>query len=131
MMSKFNQKYFSKKATIDGITFDSKKEADRYLVLKQREQRGEISDLQLQVPFILIPAQYETVTEYTPKTHKDKKVQKLIEKKLTYIADFVYTENGKIIVEDVKGYKKSTAYAVFAIKRKLMLYFHGIRLREV
>lgn len=130
-MSKGNQKYFAKKVTVDGITFDSKKEADRYLVLKQRERRGEISDLQLQVPFILIPAQYETVTEYTPKTHKEKKVQKLIEKKLTYIADLVYTENGQVIVEDVKGYKRSTAYAVFVIKRKLMLYFHGIRVREV
>lgn len=124
-------KYLSKKVEVDGIKFDSKKEANRYLVLKQQERRGEISDLQMQVPFVLIPSQYETVTEYTPKTHKEKKVKKMIEKKLVYFADFVYNKDGEIVVEDVKGYKGSTAYAVFVIKRKLMLYFHGIRVIEI
>lgn len=124
-------KYFSKKVTLDGIKFDSKKEAERYLVLKARERRGEITDLQLQVPFVVLPAQYEEAETYTPKTKKKKVIKKLIERKVEYIADFVYTDNGRIIVEDVKGYKNSAAYALFTIKRKMMLYFHGIHVVEI
>lgn len=131
MNKRSGQKYFSKKVIIDGISFDSKKESNRYLVLKNQERQGLIFDLQLQVPFVLIPAQYETVTEYTPKTHKEKTVKKLLERKLVYVADFVYSRNGEIVVEDVKGYKNSTAYAVYVIKRKLMLYVHGIRIQEI
>ena len=48
-------KYNSRKTTVDGFTFDSKKEAKRYLELKQMEKDGLINDLQLQVPFVLIP----------------------------------------------------------------------------
>lgn len=124
-------KYYAKKIKVDGIEFDSKKEANRYLELKLLERAEKIKNLQMQVPFVLIPAQYEEVIEYTPKTHKEKKVKKLIEKKLRYVADFVYEQDGKIIVEDVKGYKGSGAYAQFVIKRKLMLYIHGIKIREV
>lgn len=131
MNKRGGQKYFSKKVTVDGISFDSKKESERYLVLKQQERQGLISDLQLQVPFVLIPAQYETVTEYTPKTRKEKTAKKLLERKLVYVADFVYSRNGEAVVEDVKGYKNSTAYAVYVIKRKLMLYVHGIKVQEV
>lgn len=122
-----------KKVLEDGTTFRfaSIKEFNRYTELEEKEKHGEISDLQLQVPFVLIPAQYETVTEYTPKTHKEKTVKKLLERKLVYVADFVYSRNGEIVVEDVKGYKNSTAYAVYVIKRKLMLYVHGIRIQEI
>lgn len=123
-------KYLAKKVEADGITFDSKKERDRYLVLKHQERQGLISDLQLQVPFELIPAQYveeKTVT----KRGKEKVSKKLIERKCQYIADFVYTRNGEVLVEDVKGYRNSTAYAVFSVKRKMMLYFHGIRIVEI
>lgn len=127
----YKTKYFSKKVTLDGIKFDSKKEAERYLVLKARERRGEITDLQLQVPFVVLPAQYEEAETYTPKTKKKKVIKKLIERKVEYIADFVYTDNGRIIVEDVKGYKNSAAYALFTIKRKMMLYFHGIHVVEI
>lgn len=124
-------KYHSKKVTVDGIRFDSKKEANRYLELKQQERQGLISDLQMQVPFVLIPAQYDIHTEYTPKTHKEKQVKKLVEKKVVYKCDFLYTRNGEVVVEDVKGYRNSTAYSVFALKRKMMLYFHGIHVVEV
>lgn len=124
-------KYRAKKVVIDGIQFDSKKEAERYLVLKYKEKNGEIEDLQLQVPFVLIPTQYEKAVTYTPKRHKEKIVKKILEQKVVYIADFVYTEDGEIVVEDVKGYKNSTAYAVFVIKRKLMLFIHGIKVREI
>lgn len=124
-------KYRAKKVTIDRIEFDSKKEAERYLVLKSKERNGEITDLQLQVPFVLIPAQYEEEVVYTPKRHKEKIVRKILEQKVVYVADFVYTEEGKVVVEDVKGYRNSTAYAVFVIKRKLMLFIHGIKVKEI
>ena len=123
-------KYLAKKVIVDGITFDSKKEAERYLFLKQQERKGLISDLQLQVPFVLIPAQYEEVKTFTKKG-KEKISKKLIERKLSYIADFVYFKDGETVVEDVKGFRNSTAYSIYVIKRKLMLYFHGIRIAEI
>lgn len=124
-------KYLAKKVTVDGIKFDSQKEANRYVELKILERAGEIQNLQMQVPYILLPTQYETVTEYTPKTHKPKSVQKVVEKQVKYIADFQYKQDGKTIVEDVKGYRDGQAYALFKLKRKLMLYFHGIKIKEV
>lgn len=130
-MAKSKSKYHAKKSVVDGIEFDSKKEADRYLELKMLQRRGEIRDLQMQVPFVLIPAQYEERIEYTPKKRKEKVVRRLVEQKVSYIADFVYTMDGKVIVEDVKGYRKGTAYSVFSIKRKLMLERHGIKVVEV
>ena len=114
-MTKFN----NRKIAIDGITFDSKKEASRYLELMELQKAGQISDLELQKKYELIPSQ-----------RIDGKV---VERAVTYIADFVYKENGETVVEDVKGYRNPQAagYAKFAIKRKLMLYTHGIRVREV
>lgn len=91
-------KYHAKKSVVDGISFDSKKEADRYLVLKSQQRQGIISDLQMQVPFVLIPAQYEERLEYTPKRKRQKIVKKLLEKKVVYKADFVYTRDGEIVV---------------------------------
>lgn len=124
-------KYFSKKATVDGIEFDSQKEAKRYSELRLLERAGKIRNLQIQVPYVLIPPQYEEVVEYTPKRNKEKVTKKLVEGRLKYIADFVYEQNGEVIVEDVKGYKKSGAYSIFVIKRKLMLYNYGIKVREI
>ena len=116
---KTKNKYSAKKVTVDGIQFDSKKEANRYCELKLLERCGAITDLELQKEFLLIPAQ--------------KINGKVVERAVKYKADFVYKENGKIIVEDVKGYRdpSSAGYAKFVLKRKLMLYVHGIRVREV
>lgn len=112
-------KYRSKKTEIDGITFDSRKEAARYAELKILEKGGVIKDLALQVPFVLIPAQYE-------KALPGKKRGKLIERACIYKADFVYQYDGETIVEDVKGLRTKE----YIIKRKLMLKVHGIRIRE-
>lgn len=101
-------KYKNVKTIIDGIAFDSKKEAARYGELMLLAKAGAIQDLRLQVPFELIPKQAG-------------------ERAVRYIADFVYTENGKMIVEDVKGVRTD----VYKIKKKLMLAVHGIRIREV
>lgn len=121
-------KYYNKKVVADGITFDSKKEYRRWCELKLMERAGEISDLQRQVKFVLIPSQYN----YILKEDGFKKKGKCIERECAYIADFVYKDkNGEQVVEDTKGYKQGGAYAVYTIKRKLMLYFYGIKIKEV
>ena len=127
------RKYNNKKVMVDGIKFDSKKEATRYKELKTLERAGIIQDLQRQVKYVLIPAQYEPSGEiYTKGKEKGKpKKGKLIERECAYYADFVYTENGKTVVEDVKGYRDGQAYNLFTIKRKLMLYVHGIIVKEL
>ena len=117
-------KYHNKKIEIDGKIFDSRKEARRYKELSLLERAGEIQDLQTQVKFILIPTQREADTiGKRGGVHKGK----VIEKECAYIADFVYMENGKKVVEDTKGYKTKD----YIIKRKLMLYVHKIRVKEV
>ena len=124
-----HRKYNNKKITIDGIRFDSKKEARRYQELKMLEKAGIITNLQRQVKYVLIPAQYEPSDEVFVKgKEKDKsKKGRLIERECAYYADFVYNCNGEIIVEDTKGIKTTE----YVIKRKLMLYVHGIRIREL
>lgn len=118
------RKYRSKKVIIDGITFDSKKEAHRYCELRLLQRAGKISSLELQKPFELIPAQREPST--MTKTGKEK-LGRVIEQSVKYIADFVYIENGKTVVEDTKGVKTKE----YIIKRKLMLYVYGIRIKEI
>ncbi len=88
-MRKNYSKYKAKKIIVDGITFDSKKEANHYCELKLLERAGKIKNLQLQVPYELIPAQYQEEKQIT-KRGKEKIVKKLIERKLVYVADFVF-----------------------------------------
>lgn len=116
--------------TSDGLLHASIKEADRWIELKLLERAGQIKDLQTQVKFVLIPTQRE------PSIIGKRggiKQGKLIEQECSYKADFVYidTNTGKMIVEDVKGYKGGAVYALFAIKRKLMLYIHKIEIKEI
>lgn len=122
-MAKAN-KYGSRKITRDGMTFDSLREYRRFCELSLLERAGRITDLQRQVKFVLIPAQYE------PDTIGKRggvKRGKLIEREVSYIADFVYAEGGKQIVEDSKGFRTKD----YIIKRKLMLWVHGIRVKEI
>lgn len=118
-------KYYARKYRIGNEMFDSRKEAARWQELKLLEKAGEISHLQRQVKYVLIPSQYE-VSGYT-KTGKEKK--RLVERECSYVADFVYHElaSNEVVVEDVKGFKTKD----YIIKRKLMLHVHGIRIREV
>ena len=105
-------KYGARQLTApDGQKFDSVKEYHRWGVLRLLERAGKISDLKRQVSFELIPKQEG-------------------ERALTYIADFTYQENGELVVEDVKGYKGGAVYQIFVCKRKLMLWVHGIRIKE-
>lgn len=125
-------KYKSVKTECDGIMFASKKEANRYRELKLLEKSGEICNLRLQVPFELIPAQYEKTGEvYTKGANKGKpKRGKCIEKAVTYIADFVYYNSDATVrtVEDVKGMRTP----VYIIKRKLFRWrYPDYEFREV
>lgn len=123
-------KYNNKKSTLDGITFDSRKEANRYRELKLLEKAGKISHLRLQVKFQLIPPQYETTAErYTKGPKKGQyKRGKLLERECAYIADFVYYDflANELVVEDTKGMRTKD----YIIKRKLMLHKYGIKIRE-
>lgn len=110
-----NNKYKNSKVTIDGETFDSKREARRYFDLKLLERAGEIRDLERQVKFVLIPSQ--------------KRGGKVAERECAYIADFVYHDahTGELVVEDTKGVKTKD----YIIKRKMMLSVYDIIIKEV
>lgn len=99
-----------KTTTSDGITHDSIKEANRWCELKLLERAGKIRLLQRQVKYHLIPKQEG-------------------EREVCYIADFVYQENGKLVVEDVKS--PATRTKEYILKRKLMLWVHGIKIKEI
>lgn len=105
-------KYHNRKVTRDGETFDSVKEYRRFCELRLLERAGAVTDLRRQVKFELIPAQ-----------RIDGKV---VERACSYVADFVYQENGQQVVEDAKGMRTQE----YRLKRKLMLWVHGIRIRE-
>ena len=112
-MSKYHNRVLN---TQDG-RFDSVREFRRWQELKLMQKAGEIYELQRQVPFVLIP------------TQRDQLTGKVIERECKYIADFTYRlcKNGRIVVEDAKGAKTE----VYKLKKKIMLYRHGIRIREV
>ncbi|MBP5248651.1 MAG: DUF1064 domain-containing protein [Lachnospiraceae bacterium] len=106
-------KYHNKKTEVDGEVFDSRKEAIRYQELKLLQRTGEISNLQRQQTFELIPSQYEK--------------KRLIERGVKYVADFTYIKDGNLVVEDAKGVRTKE----YILKRKLMYWVHGIEIKEV
>ena len=108
---------------------DSRKEARRLQQLQLLEKAGEIRDLQTQVKFVVIPAQYETYERYSKQGKRLKDGVRCVERECAYYADFVYTisATGENITEDAKGMRTKD----YVIKRKLMLAVHGIKVREV
>ena len=101
-------KYHAKATIIDDIRFASKKEANRYCQLKLLERAKEITNLQLQVPYTLIPK-----SKYG--------------RAIKYIADFTYiNKEGKEVVEDTKGFKTD----VYKLKKRLMAETYGINIKE-
>lgn len=114
MMTNSRSKYGNRKVARDGMTFDSIKEYRRFCELRLLERAGEVAELRRQVKFELLPSQ-----------RVDGKV---VERPVTYIADFVYTDkDGQQVVEDTKGVRTKE----YIIKRKLLLHKYGIRIREV
>lgn len=108
-------KYNARKTKIDGITFDSKREASRYSELKLLEKAGEIKDLKLQVPFELQP--------------KYRRRNGQIVRAIKYVADFVYTDTktDEQVIEDVKGMRTE----VYKLKKKLFEYKTGEEIHEI
>lgn len=109
------RKYRNQKVTMGDHSFDSKKELNRYLELSMLQKAGEISGLRCQVKYVLIPAQ------------RDAETGKVVERECAYVADFVYQKGTETVVEDTKGFRTKD----YILKRKMMLWFHGIRIREV
>lgn len=109
-------KYKAKKTIIDGITFDSRKEAKRYTELKLLEEQRIIRDLSLQVQFELLPSFVIVI---------DGKKRK--RRPITYVADFVYYRDDEKVIEDVKGMRTP----VYKIKKKLFEYRYHETIREV
>ena len=119
-------KYGAEKCQLNGEVFDSKKECRRWQELRILEQAGEISNLRRQVKYVLIPTQKESTVEVR-KNGTPKRMDRVVERECSYLADFVYEEDGKTVVEDAKGVRTEA----YKIKKKLMLYVHGIKIKEV
>ena len=99
-------KYGNIRTVVDGIKFASKAEANRYLVLKEKQRRGEISKLEMQPKF--------------PITLKGRPI-------CNYLADFRYCEGDETVIEDVKGMKT----AIYRLKKKLTEAEYGIKITEI
>lgn len=110
-MAARGSKYHAKKTVVDGIEFDSAKEAKRYTQLRDMEMAGVIHGLLLQVPFEILPSFECDGVKY---------------RGMKYIADFVYTRDGKLVVEDCKGFKT----AEYKLKKKLMAYINHVNIEE-
>lgn len=125
-MSKY---YNIKTKTSDGLIFDSHKEARRWEQLRILEKAGKIVELQRQVSYELLPNQYEEYERFSKKGKRLKDGRRLVERKVDYVADFIYhdAETGELIVEDTKGVKTKD----YILKRKLMYLIHGIKIKEV
>lgn len=95
-------KYNNKKTVVDGITFDSKKEAKRYEFLRAMQKTGDIANLELQPVFVL-----QQAFKFNGQSVRE----------IKYVADFRYQFNGKIYVEDTKGFKTEA----YKLKRKMLL----------
>lgn len=104
-------KYHAKKTVVDGIQFDSAREAKRYVKLRALEDAGKIQGLRLQVPFELLPSFECGGVKY---------------RGMKYVADFVYYRNGKQVVEDCKGFRTTE----YKLKKKLMAYVNHINIEE-
>jgi len=110
LQPKKKHKYNAKAAELDGYKFSSKKEARRFAELQLLQRANKITDLELQ-PRFMLHVNGQLVCDY--------------------VADFQYLEQGKTIIEDVKGYKGGSAWRIFRIKQKLMKAVHGIDVQVI
>lgn len=121
-------KYGNSKVEYQGIKFDSKREMQRYIILKDAESKGVISDLRMQVKFELIPAVKETYIQHL-KT-KDKECTRTLQLPITYTCDFAYIKDNELVIEDVK-ISKSMLPKEYVLKKKMMFALKGIKIREI
>lgn len=124
------KKYNNTKIEFDNIKFDSKREMKRYLVLKEAQDKGIITDLELQPKYELIPAIREEYIKHL-KT-KDKVETRTVQLAITYTADFRYKKDGITVVEDVKASPNMAALdQKFLLKEKMFRYFFGFPIKRV
>ncbi|MBF7687060.1 DUF1064 domain-containing protein [Acinetobacter rathckeae] len=110
-------KFKSKKTNVDGLKFDSKKEALRYKTLRDMQEYGIISELECQVPFVLAEGvKFQCEARKKPA--------------LRYVSDFTYKHDGKLVVEDVKS-SHTRSLPAYRIKKHLMMTVHGIEINEI
>ena len=138
------RKYNNSKVVVDGITFDSRREAKRYRELSLLLRAGEIRNLELQKRFELVPAQFVSYERYGKRGQRLKDGQRCVELGVTYVADFAYEKRFYVgqggthdpigmrevwrpVVEDTKGVRTEA----YIIKRKLMRHVHGICIVEI
>lgn len=114
IIDKPRAKYGNQKVEVDGVKYDSKKEARRASELESEERLGLITDLERQKKYVLQPS-----FKFLGKTIRE----------IAYVADFVYNEDGKLVVEDVKS-PVTRANPVYKLKKKMMMYVHGIEIKE-
>lgn len=123
-------KYGNNQFVFEDMKFASKLEWKRYMILREAEKEGKITNLRCQVEFLLLPNMYKHVVVRL-KT-KSKLVDKLVQRKVIYTADFVYEKNGETVVEDCKGSTSSKfASRDFPLRKKMMYFFHGKEIRIV
>ena len=115
IVDRSRNKYGNVKTEINGVVYDSKKEARRALELEQLEKAGKIRFLKRQQKFVLQPSFF-----FFGKTIRE----------ISYVADFVYEEDGKTVIEDVKS-PATRNNAVYKLKKKMLMYTHKIEIREV
>lgn len=127
-MAKKANKYHNKKVVYDGKVFDSIREKDRYVVLREAERQGKIAKLECQPKFELIPSIKEKYIKHL-KT-KDKECERVVQLAVNYKADFRYTKGESVVIEDIKVSPKILPKE-FVLKVKMMRYFHGIKVRLV
>jgi hypothetical protein len=111
--------------------YASKHEAERAAELRLMERAGRIKNLREQVEYVLIEPKYKEIPRIGKRGKPIKPKRVCVERGLSYIADFVYEQDGKTVVEDAKGYKGGATYRVFVDKRKMVLEKYGIKVREV
>lgn len=122
------RKYNNKKVEYNGILFDSKKEKDRFVFLKDAEEQGLISNLQRQVKFELIPAIKEKYIKHL-KT-KEKECERTVQLAISYTCDFQYEKDGVMVVEDIKP-SPALIPKEFVLKEKLFRYKYGFSIKRV
>lgn len=112
-MKKQGNKFKARKVEYDGYIFDSNKEFERYLVLKDLQKQEKIKSLKVHPEFVII--------------NENEKYKAVI-----YKGDFAYEDPFRYhVIEDVKGLKKGAAYSLFKIKQKLMYSIYGIEVVEI
>lgn len=122
------RKYNNKKVEYNGILFDSKKEKDRFVFLKEAEEQGLISNLQRQVKFELLPAIKEKYIKHL-KT-KEKECERTVQLAISYTCDFQYEKDGVVVVEDIKP-SPALIPKEFVLKEKLFRYKYGFSIKRV